>query len=617
MRYPINNDVICSASARLAVTHEKKKIALLSLARTTARVSSLMRTRQAFEILTATETFTAIYGGHISGRRLRGVKVNPIFEENDVTRLGEGGDTQSECGVPVGEIQIEMYESLPRHATIRHCRSAPIASNGQAKGGGGGEVPPSRQALNRGVTRRDSDKENSSQGATGAGSQKRQLTRQKRYELSAPDDPDAIEPAETPVSTPTNSSPTSSLYSKSKNNEVPSRPISSRPFVEKHHLSTVSERTNSVDSSEGPTLIYDEWNALTSQVHDPNQAHTRETAGRPSVTSLDLMNNNEMSMPDRMLQHYGNNESVHMRRSHVDELGNDVYLEELSRIPSSLRPEDVIFCDTLGLRALFSLSNSSSADSDYKAFETKLSGRMKCACNGRPTLKCECGRAALQKLFRENRSGGDIGSLDDNAQVLDAARLLKHRLYSGDNPLTKGPALRSKLLALHALGQAEGKFVTFSEDTIFNEDNRVTYVKECITRSAFHLPSDDPEAGCDNAGYDGFLTDDEKVLQRTGVEKGTSSQGLHQGSVVLSVSSLNAPAFLHAYLMGFHQDKGVETNLVVGNEIRAAPVSIEAIGGITSDDPAFDMIGEASEEDFEKSAAEKKKEKKDLLRKVH
>ncbi|KAH9500973.1 hypothetical protein Btru_069380 [Bulinus truncatus] len=74
---------------------------------------------------------------------------------------------------------------------------------------------------------------------------------------------------------------------------------------------------------------------------------------------------------------------------------------------------------------------------------------------------------------------------------------------------------------------------------------------------------------------------------------------LTYGLSCIQVSSLNAPAFLHAYLMGFHQDTGVERNLAVCNEIRAAPVSIEAIGGITSDDPVFDVIGEASEEDFE------------------
>ncbi|XP_076444031.1 uncharacterized protein LOC143282314 [Babylonia areolata] len=58
----------------------------------------------------------ALYGGNISGRRLRGVKINPIYQENDPGgRDGQSGDTMSESALPIGEIQIEVYESLPRN----------------------------------------------------------------------------------------------------------------------------------------------------------------------------------------------------------------------------------------------------------------------------------------------------------------------------------------------------------------------------------------------------------------------------------------------------------------------------------------------------------------------
>lgn len=75
----------------------------------------------------------ALYGGNIAGRRLRGVKINPIYQECDVRRGGSEGDgdhsnSQSEGALPVGEIQIEMYESLPRNKDRPICQrnSEPI-----------------------------------------------------------------------------------------------------------------------------------------------------------------------------------------------------------------------------------------------------------------------------------------------------------------------------------------------------------------------------------------------------------------------------------------------------------------------------------------------------------
>nr|KAG5697363.1 hypothetical protein BaRGS_004089 [Batillaria attramentaria] len=72
----------------------------------------------------------ALFGGNISGRRLRGVKVNPIYQENDLAGRppGHSTDTQSESALPIGEIQIEMYESLPRNRCrpFRQYNSAPV-----------------------------------------------------------------------------------------------------------------------------------------------------------------------------------------------------------------------------------------------------------------------------------------------------------------------------------------------------------------------------------------------------------------------------------------------------------------------------------------------------------
>ncbi|BFZ01647.1 hypothetical protein BsWGS_04686 [Bradybaena similaris] len=62
----------------------------------------------------------AIYGGHISGRRLHGVKINPIYQENN----GDFWDKQSNTNTPANETQIKTYESLPRHF-LRGSSSAP------------------------------------------------------------------------------------------------------------------------------------------------------------------------------------------------------------------------------------------------------------------------------------------------------------------------------------------------------------------------------------------------------------------------------------------------------------------------------------------------------------
>ncbi|XP_067667523.1 uncharacterized protein [Haliotis asinina] len=58
----------------------------------------------------------AIFGGHISGRRLRGVKINPIFHDPELYYSGVGAsaasrhpDVQNQS-----QIHIDVYESLPR-----------------------------------------------------------------------------------------------------------------------------------------------------------------------------------------------------------------------------------------------------------------------------------------------------------------------------------------------------------------------------------------------------------------------------------------------------------------------------------------------------------------------
>ncbi|XP_013061498.2 uncharacterized protein LOC106050949 [Biomphalaria glabrata] len=555
----------------------------------------------------------ALYGGHISGRRLRGVKVNPIFQENEGSR--DACDTQSEGGVPVGEIQIEMYESLPRHRSVRHTLSAPVVVIGQTRSTG--VLPDHSDPVKNGNnTRHKSETENSLKNR-GSRKQKKQLSRQRRYEASS-DDPDVIELADSSLPSSSNSSPSSSFYSSERSNKDTGWSRGNRPFSQRYYLSTLSERTVSADSTaadQSTQAVCDEEDSGLSSYgqsqtehiynNNNNAFYISETLGQPTVHSLDLMNNNEMSMPDQMLQHY-NAESLRMSRLRAEVLRNENYVEEFSRNPNTLRPEDFILCDTLSLRAVFSLSSSSSIDSDYKNLESKLANKIHCQCNGRPTLKCECGRAALQKLFREKRDGLQNGSMEDNLQTLDAGQLLKNQVNLNDasSPcLQPAKGSQKKLLALHALGHAEGKFVTFSDDTIFNEDNRVTYVKECITRSAFQLHLDDKEAGYDN---NGFLTDDEKALQLK--DKNSSNKLNSQGSIVLSVSSLNAPAYLHAYLMGFHQETKTPEG-TPSEEKRAAPVSIEAIGGITTDDPAFDTIGEATEEDFEYYRRRRRKKK--------
>ncbi|KAK0042116.1 ATP-dependent DNA helicase PIF6, partial [Biomphalaria pfeifferi] len=479
----------------------------------------------------------AIYGGHISGRRLRGVKVNPIFQENEGSR--DACDTQSEGGVPVGEIQIEMYESLPRHRSVRHTLSAPVMVIGKTRSTG--VLPKQSDTVkNDNNTKHKSETENSLKNK-GSKKQKKQLSRQRRYEASS-DDPDVIELADSSLPSSSNSSPSSSFYSSERSNKDTGWSRGNRPFSQRYYLSTLSERTVSADSTaadQSTQAVCEEEDSgmssygqsQTEHIYN-NALYISETLGQPTVHSLDLMNNNEMSMPDQMLQHY-NAESLRMSRLRAEVLRNENYVEEFSRNPNTLRPEDFIVCDTLSLRAVFSLSSSSSIDSDYKNLESKLANKIHCQCNGRPTLKCECGRAALQKLFREKRDGLQNGSMEDNLQTLDAGQLLKNQVNLNDasSPcLQPAKGSQKKLLALHALGHAEGKFVTFSDDTIFNEDNRVTYVKESITRSAFHLHLDDKEAGYDN---NGFLTDDEKALKLK--DKNSSNKLNSQGSIVLSV----------------------------------------------------------------------------------
>ncbi|XP_076465378.1 uncharacterized protein LOC143297092 [Babylonia areolata] len=96
----------------------------------------------------------ALFGGHISGRRLRGVKINPIYQGSEPGVLERSpADTQSESALPIGEIQIEVYDSLPRSGQrpFRQSRSSPVIAarglsvgRGSEEGGGNSSRPPGR-----------------------------------------------------------------------------------------------------------------------------------------------------------------------------------------------------------------------------------------------------------------------------------------------------------------------------------------------------------------------------------------------------------------------------------------------------------------------------------------
>ncbi|CAL1534107.1 unnamed protein product [Lymnaea stagnalis] len=675
----------------------------------------------------ARATTEAIYGGHISGRRLRGVKVNPIYEENEAIRNGDGSDTQSECGVPVGEITIEMYESLPRHRPIRLSVSAPDMPVANKSDGRIPDAPmdPSadiqtgwwngraghRQKASPGskLSDQSSKKNKVKAGETLTGdlgekrsaSQKsrwhrKKLTRQKRCEPTG-DDPDAIEVVDSSPSTSGYSSPSSSFYSTKTLTPTADDDGTTRSSGKKRQLSALKEQTSSAERTEendfeigdysdedlnvfngglnynnnieirhddpdedtinncrnGPLLS---GNSRRNIINDLINMRDRQSnfgirpdmdtlspdtqrLHRASISSLDVMNNNEVSVPDRMLQHYartdGSGNGVNRVNTHNDALvdgirsdalmdtyRNDALVEGLALDPMSLQGEDYIVYDTFSLRALFSLSNSSSIDSGYKAMET-MKGGVHCDCGGKPTLKCVCGRAALQKILQEQHEAKkrannwsnsvadevtfELSSCDESSHVGCWVK------SDQDKPVRPSSIKRETHTTPQKLQDAalktrkiEGKRVTFAKGTIFNESKRVKYVKECISRTALCMrPSeldDNDERGIDNLGYEhvtGFLTDDEKVLCKTALEHpGAKNRIDTQGSLLLAVSNLNAPAYMHAYLLGFNQEPEVPS-LKCETENRAAPVSIEAIGGITTDDPAFDAIGEAAEEDFE------------------
>ena len=239
------------------------------------------------------------------------------------------------------------------------------------------------------------------------------------------------------------------------------------------------------------------------------------------VTSVDYINNNYGAVPDRMLKHNGPLKEV------------DQYFDFLNKQSSSLHDSGEGGED-------FKMSSQSLDDVQPTTLETPTDKNQEnvvktvdplvkgdsCDCNGRPTLKCACGRAALQKLLYGKRmiKHSDIGyHLDcgieewspSPAETCDDDKDSQEKKKK--NSATKGRELKSILVLNRAVQtgvsrHSKTKTVTFHEDTIFNEGKKSTYVKESVTPGFLcalidSLDDVDEDGGVDNPVFEDDTND--------------------------------------------------------------------------------------------------------------
>lgn len=599
------------------------------------------------------------------------MKINPIYQENDNGRCGNGTDTQSDTSVPVGEIQIEMYESLPRHRIVRPSRSAPNLPHGRSS------IPPGISFMNKdqeaasintefvGETLSSSDfslqtashetreelvdlpgeeaenVENTSeenrrsmedQTSQTDRENRKQLTRQTGIDATA-DDPDVVEIAHLPVADTISSSSSrnSSSSTRTENIKIKRRAtprfIKPKNFRRKRQLSAVAEQSSFIENEEAKkdddtettaadmdsktynfvmqnnsgnnscqndainvctidesclaknnlnetlrqnnkslSQDYENKNLTNNTLNEECKLHDTDVpilssdsdilpvskrkaiysldkiAMLPSFSnihntspagSVDYINNNNETVPDLMLQFNGQMNGV-SRNGQVNVL-----------VKSSPRHdgEEYFTWDSQSLKVVYSLSNSSSIDSDNKSLNH---GVTDCSCDGMPTLKCPCGRKALQKLlaekhllkyndssYYENKSvQKEITSADCIKTPAKQYTQNKQPDFDGswsiqlDNDIdqiTESPPKEIPEKKIHVLksilhsvvspkdstSTAERKIVTFSADTVFNEDKGVVYLKECISPSDLSLLITEiqDDDGLDNPAFEDIKED--------------------------------------------------------------------------------------------------------------
>ncbi|XP_012946731.1 uncharacterized protein LOC106014179 [Aplysia californica] len=122
----------------------------------------------------------------------------------------------------------------------------------------------------------------------------------------------------------------------------------------------------------------------------------------PSVYSVDFINNNFDTVPDRMLPH---NNSPLSSVLHYKSPTNGFLRHE-----PSLEKEGVLVCDEKSIKAMYTISGTGSLDSQQRTAHKLMP--FACECGGKPTLKCACGRDALEKLLRQKNLLRD--NIDDN-----------------------------------------------------------------------------------------------------------------------------------------------------------------------------------------------------------
>lgn len=603
------------------------------------------------------------------------MKINPIYQENDSSRNGDSTDTQSDTSVPVGEIQIEMYESLPRHRMVRPSRSAPnlpylpstaissipdgkeqesdalaepVERNGQLSGfshsqsSKDAEDDVNDNQKEDTITLHSREKENVEMdyNASVDRGYRKQLTRQTGVDATS-GDPDVIDTVPSPRKTPV--PPSAPIISSSSHTQGSStlkrkgtpRFFKPRNYLRSKQLSAVQEDRSIIEvedtgenfltESETTALNDNEENIIndckidnrehisclndfvtyhadneschsmntTNQQHHgcnkvksipdeditfkeniankqgsttdtdlsilssseeiiqisrnkdvyyldkialvPSYSHIHNTS---PVSSIDHINNNNETVPDLMLQHNG---TLHG----VSRYGP---INGLNKQSPVLDGHDYIPRETQELNAIYALSNNSSVDSDnkYLGQEPIVSD---CDCGGRPTLKCSCGRKALQNIFKEQyvikctdkpaRDNNDKSLTEDTTSVSCIGTPAKcyneknkqtfdgiiYAHFDGEiTEITEAPDKLSPVKVIVRLksilhkasspekspSNVEHKIVSFSEDTVFNEDKGVVYLKECINPSDLALLISEMENlddGVENPAFEDITED--------------------------------------------------------------------------------------------------------------
>ena len=574
----------------------------------------------------------AIYGGHISGRRLRGIKINPIYHESDAANLrsglGNDGQAQTETVEPVGEIQFEVYESIPPPAN-RLRRQGGYQQQDQDSYDS--EEQEEQEWQHR--ADRDFDDDMVSSAVCDVTTRKKYLRRQERMDAVSsveedPSDfldqiPDQMTPGTSGYSSPANSSRPSpkavraaSDRSWSNHNDSPA-PL---PLRRQRQLSAVIEQSILAEEDEDAEVLEDSGNLSSDDLYDgalspdadgyqkyayfettcsdigketchivtftggkegkndelfsgqepnhniinnyvnyrqefsidkhfssslsfdeknesPALFSQRDKSFRsldkiamlPSysnihhtspVTSVDYINNNYGAVPDRMIKQNGPLKEVdryfeflHKQSPSLHDSG-DGGDEEKTNI-SSLKDNEFIQ----------SSEHKGAKNTNITKIVDLAVGNQKCDCNGRPTLKCACGRAALQKLLYEKRmvKRYEIGyqldcsivewssteNVNEDGKTNDKSAEKENKDFNVINCRQPFRGEIKSILVPHSKTdrpssphKSEPKTVTFHESTIFNEGKKSTYVKESVTPGFLSALIDSLDEGYDNPVFE-------------------------------------------------------------------------------------------------------------------